>query len=73
MWDLIVSVSDHCLSFYFRRGLKRIATSRYLKKIPTEQSGCWLKYPMDTKVYVNRINVQVTILGFNYLLAVTNN
>ena len=24
MWDLIVSVPDHCLSFYFRRSFEKV-------------------------------------------------
>ena len=30
MWDLIVSVPDHCLSFYFDIGLSLIVTYSYI-------------------------------------------
>ena len=33
MWDLIVSVPDHCLSFYFLQTERNNKTSRYNKTI----------------------------------------
>ena len=33
MWDLIVSVPDHCLSFYFTRATLALSKSMFNKKI----------------------------------------
>ena len=38
MWDLIVSVPDHCLSFYF--GSTQVPDAAYLL---SRSSACWLQ------------------------------
>ena len=42
MWDLIVSVPDHCLSFYFE-------STTYLK-FAKLQCFLWLSFPGDYRV-----------------------
>ena len=48
MWDVIVLISDHCLSMYFVPG--RVAQS---VGHPTHKSGSWVRYPVGQHTFVS--------------------
>ena len=50
MWDLIVSVPDHCLSFYFSLLLEELIFDFY-KKINRRFSGA---NPMSGELYIQK-------------------
>ena len=51
MWDLIVSVPDHCLSFYFDTSIKSTKNNYYFLIIPALSSKC---YKMPDTVNIGR-------------------
>ena len=43
MWDLIVSVPDHCLSFYFTTTFLRVATTSIRQRTMPELSASFVR------------------------------
>ena len=49
MWDLIVSVPDHCLSFYFALGARRLSCNVYMSRRMIKPKK-WSLHPVKTQI-----------------------
>ena len=44
MWDLIVSVPDHCLSFYFKLNVARLMECNFCLLLGPPGFNCWFYF-----------------------------